>query len=79
MTPYELSVATRSYKKRKEFDMEERHMLVWMGEYYHRQKKLPPLYEALGKEKPVPKKMTDEEMLEKIKMLNAKFGGTVEE
>lgn len=79
MTPYELHIASNVYQEKRKVQFEERHTLVWMNEYYHRQKKLPPLYEALGKEKPVAKVMTDDEMLQTVKRLNKSFGGVTNE
>lgn len=52
--------------------------MVWLGEYYHRTKKLPTLQSELRKisaEKA--KVMTDQQMLETVKRLNAQFGGIV--
>lgn len=76
MTPYELALHIEAYFERKELEHQTSITLVWLGEYYHRIKKLPPLKkvidEVMGKEK---KQMTDEQMLEKAKSLNALFGG----
>jgi hypothetical protein len=57
--------------------MKDKLTLVWLGEYYHRTKRLPNLQKELRKitgeeEKPA---MTDDEMLQKVKHLNAQFGG----
>jgi hypothetical protein len=76
MTPYELSLCIEAHMERQEAEMKDRLTLVWLGEYYHRTKRLPSLQKELkkitGEEKPV---MTDEQMLEMVKNLNAQFGG----
>lgn len=77
MTPYELNLSIEAFVERKEAESIENITLVWLGEYYHRIKKLPRLDEVTRKLKPK-KKMTDQEMLETVKQLNAMFGGTVE-
>lgn len=78
MTPYELSLFARIYNEKQQRDNEEKLTLVWLGEYWHRVKKLPSLNEALGKKDEPKKQMTDDEMLEMVRKLNAKFGGSVE-
>ena len=79
MTPYELSLYLEAYLEKQEAEMQEKLTLVWLGEYYHRTKRLPSLKDELkkitgGKSKV----MTDAEMLQMVKELNVKFGGTVE-
>jgi hypothetical protein len=52
--------------------------MVWLGEYYHRTKKLPQLQSELKKISAEKQKaMTDQQMLETVKRLNAQFGGVV--
>lgn len=77
MTPYELSLAIEGFTESKEADLKEQLTLVWLGEYYHRTKRLPNLQGELKKISGEPKKqMTDDEMLQMVKTLNAQFGGT---
>jgi hypothetical protein len=79
MTPYELSVFARVFNEKQKHEQEEKLTLVWLGENLHRAKKLPTLDKLLGKgSTPVKKHMTDDEMLEMVKKLNAQFGGSVE-
>jgi hypothetical protein len=79
MTPYELTLYIEAVSERKEVETQEKLTLVWMGEYYHRLKRLPKLQEELKRlSGGNSKKMTDEEMLETVKALNAQFGGTFE-
>lgn len=79
MTPYELSLFIEAYFEIKEAETEERITLVWLGEYYHRIKKLPSLQNELKKIKGEQKQaMSDEEMFNMVKKLNAQFGGIVE-
>ena len=58
--------------------MKERLTLVWLGEYYHRTKRLPNLQRRIKKDfrRSTKNNMTDDEMLETVKRLNAQFGGT---
>jgi hypothetical protein len=77
MTPYELALFIESYTEKKEADLKEQLTLVWLGEYYHRTKRLPSLRDELRKiSGNNSKEMTTEEMLETVKRLNAQFGGT---
>lgn len=76
MTPYELALSTETYFERQESEMKDRLTLVWLGEYYHRTKRLPKLQDELKKITGETKKsMTDDQMLDMVKNLNAQFGG----
>lgn len=76
MSPYELSLYIETHFEREENEMKERLSLVWLGEYYHRTKRLPKLSDELRKISGETKKvMTDNQMLESVKALNAQFGG----
>jgi hypothetical protein len=77
MTPYELSLCVEAHFEKLESEMKDRLTLVWLGEYYHRTKRMPSLQKELKKitgeeEKPT---MTDDQMLQTVKRLNAQFGG----
>jgi hypothetical protein len=79
MTPYELSLYSEATIEKQEAELKERLTLVWLGEFYHRTKKLPSLKDELkkvSKSQSKPREMTDKEMLETVKRLNAQFGGT---
>lgn len=77
MTPYEFTLCIEAHLEKQEAEMKERLTLVWLGEYYHRTKRLPSLREELKKVSGEAKKaMTDDEMLSVVKHLNAQFGGT---
>ncbi|WP_066316973.1 hypothetical protein [Bacillus sp. FJAT-29814] len=76
MTPYELNLKILDYNEKRKREDEDKLTLVWLGEYWHRIKKLPPLKEVLG-HKGKPKQMTNEEMLNEVKRLNAALGGEV--
>lgn len=78
MTPYELMLYAEAVSEKNNYELQEKLTLVWIGEYYHRMKRLPKLKEELRKLTGDNRKMTDEEMLETVKMLNAQFGGTFE-
>jgi hypothetical protein len=78
MTPYEFALYCEAYSENKEADMKERLTLVWLGEYYHRTKKLPNLNKELKKISGESQKvMSNDEMLEMVKRLNQQFGGKV--
>lgn len=77
LTPYELSLCIETYYEKEEASLKEQLTLVWLGEYYHRTKRLPSLKGELKKISGESKKaMTDDEMLNMVKTLNAQFGGT---
>lgn len=83
MTPYELTLFVDAHNERmkqktEQMEMEQELHLTyaWLTAYWHRVKKMPSLKEILKKE-PAKKKMTNEEMLNEVKKLNAAFGGTV--
>jgi hypothetical protein len=78
MTPYELSLCCEVYFELKEAEIQERLTLVWLGEYYHRTKRLPKLKDELKKITGESQRvMTNDEMLAMVKRLNQQFGGNV--
>ncbi len=79
MTPYELSLAAEAFHELKTAELEQNITMAWLGEYYHRIKHLPNLKDEIRKlTNKEPEEMTDDEMLEQVKRLNAMMGGTVE-
>lgn len=78
MTPYELALCIESHAEKHEAEMKDKLSLVWLGEYYHRTKRLPNLQDELKKISGNNKKgMTNDEMLAMVKRLNREFGGSV--
>lgn len=76
MTPYELSLYIEATFEKQEAETKERLTMVWLGEYYHRIKRLPKLKDELNKISGDPKKtMSPDQMLENVKRLNSQFGG----
>jgi hypothetical protein len=78
MTPYELALFSEAYAEKSEAELKERLTLVWLGEYYHRTKRLPKLKDELRKvsgEKD--RVMTSDQMLSVVHKLNKQFGGKV--
>lgn len=60
--------------------IEESITQAWLTEYFHRVKNLPSLQEAIEMAKPKQEVvMTSDEMMKTVMLLNAKFGGKVEE
>ena len=75
MTPHELNLYIQDYNEKQKVLNDEKLTLTWLGAYWQRVKKMPSLKQILGNNAPK-KKMTNEEMLEEVKKLNAAFGGT---
>jgi SOS-response transcriptional repressor LexA len=86
MTPYELSLCIIDFNEKQKAhidkeksQLEEKLMVAYFGAYWQRVEKLSPknLEDVLKRlnhqEK---KKMTNEEILNEVKKLNAAFGGT---
>jgi hypothetical protein len=78
MTPYELDIAMKAYRQKMIQQQEENIAVAWLGEYFHRLKKLKKLEEYLPKENKPKRIMTDEEMKQQVIKLNALFGGNIE-
>lgn len=87
MTPYELNIYARIHKDKSLEETKEKVTLAyltalwtiqWLGQWLGKKRQQPrPLKEilaAIGKERKV---MTDEQMLERVKQLNALLGGEV--
>lgn len=71
----ELNLYIDEYKDRIKSEQEERLILTYLNAAWVRCKRMPSLNKVLGKNEPVKKKMSDEEMFEKIKMLHKALGG----
>lgn len=80
LTPYEFRLVVESYGKRKENELKEKVTLSYVNALWTIQwldkKKPKPLKEVLKDLEPK-KKMTDKEMLDQIKKINAMLGGDV--
>jgi hypothetical protein len=74
MTPLEYGLYIKVYNEKLKQDGKDRLALAYLGAAWQRAKKLPNFKKILGMEQPQ-KKMTNEEMLLKVKQLNAAFGG----
>lgn len=77
LTPYELMIHVEAFSERKELELQNDLILVWLGEYYHRLKYLPDLKNEIAKITGKPTEMSDEEMLSMVKRLNAQMRGEV--
>ncbi len=75
ITPFELSIAAKSYSKRQELKQKEGIFQAYLISRWVWQKKID-IKKILRDKKPK-KVMTDEEMLAQVKALNAAFGGEV--
>jgi hypothetical protein len=74
LTPYEFSLVVDAYIKKEKKREKDRLAQAYLGAAWQRAKKLPNLKKLLEIEEQN-KKMTNEEMLLKVKQLNAAFGG----
>lgn len=72
---YELNFYIEEYKERTQGEQEERLILTYLNAAWQRCKRMPNLNKILGKKEPIKKKMSDEEMFEKVKMLHKALGG----
>lgn len=75
ITPFELSMAARGYSKRQEQRQKESMYQAYLISRWVWAKKID-IKKYLGENKPK-RKMSDEEMLERVKQLNALLGGEV--
>lgn len=85
MTPYELNLYAETYFEKQKQDYKDKISLEyynamwtiqWLGNKSQHPKPLGEILDDMYKEKKI---MTDEEMLEQVKMLNAIFGGELKE
>ena len=85
MTPYELNLTAKAYYERQKREYKDRLSLEyynamwtiqWLGKKSQQPRPLQEILDNMYKEKKI---MTDEEMLEQVKMLNAIFGGELKE
>lgn len=77
MTPQELNLHIQEYNLRAQQESEEKLILAYLTAYWNRVKRMPNLKELLNKNKQQ-KPLTDEQILARIKALNAAMGGNVE-
>lgn len=68
----------KAYNKKRKLEEEEKITIAYMTAAWSRAKKLPNLKQILKSNQPK-KSMTAKEMFERVKMLNAAFGGDVKE
>lgn len=83
MTPYELNIYAQTYNEKQQEEMKEKITLAylnsmwtiqWLGKRHQQPKPLKEILKNVGREK---KRMTDEQMFNQVKVLNAVFGGEV--
>lgn len=74
ITPFELNCYFRGHAKRVKEESKEKITIAYMIAALSRAKKMPKLEKLIEMPK---KKMTNEEMLNKVKILNGAFGGDV--
>jgi hypothetical protein len=74
MTPREFTLHIKVYNEKQKQNEKDKISVAYLSAAWQRAKKLPNLKRLLEMEQPK-KKMTNEEMLLKVKQLNAAFGG----
>lgn len=78
MTPNELNIHIEEFYKAKEEDQKFEKMMTYLGSKLPLYKKFPTFEEAFGVKIEMEKKeQSAEEMLEKVKRLNAALGGAI--
>lgn len=75
MTPFELSIYVDAYREKMNREQENLITQAYLTAYWQRVKKMPNLREVL-KSKPKKKQMTDQQLFNMARALNAAFGGT---
>lgn len=85
MTPYELNLYAETYFEKQKQDYKDKISLEyynamwtiqWLGNKLQHPRPLKEILDDMYKEKKI---MTDDEMLEQVKILNAIFGGELKE
>jgi hypothetical protein len=74
MTPLEFRLHIKVYNEKRKENEKDRIATAYLGAAWQRAKKLPNIKRLLEMEQQK-RKMTNEEMLLKVKQLNAAFGG----
>lgn len=81
LTPFEFNLMVKSYSIKTKAENHEKITLAYVNAYWNAQwmagKSKPPTLEKLLGSSKQKKPMTDERMLERVKQLNALFGGEV--
>lgn len=81
LTPFEFGLMVKSYSIKTKAENEERITLAYVNAYWNAQwmagKSKPPTLEKILYPNKQKEAMTDEQMLERVKQLNAVFGGEV--
>ncbi|MCP8969726.1 hypothetical protein [Ectobacillus ponti] len=75
MTPYELNLFINGYYEKQKQEQENDITLAYLTAYWHRVKKMPALKDVLKQPQQPKKQMSNEQMFERVKALNAAFGG----
>lgn len=84
ITPYELNLIAKHYEEKQKNDFKEKlsleyHNAMWTIQWLGKKSQQPrPLKEILNDLYKKKKAMTDDQMLQQVKMLNKLFGGTNE-
>jgi len=81
MTPYELSLFAEVFVEKLLMEKEEKVTLTWLGEYYHRLKKLPRLKDEIKmlRSDNATNAMSDDEMFKIAQKVNSQCGGKVKD
>lgn len=77
MTPFELSMYSKSFIQKNKMRSDEELILAYLNAAWQRAKRMPDLKKMLHSEDRPKQKQTPESMLDEIKKLNAALGGGV--
>lgn len=77
ITPAELSLRIEVYNRKQQQRYDEITTVAYMAAYYQRVKKMPNLKDLLGKKEKQSKEQSPDNLLQKLKQLNAQLGGDV--
>lgn len=82
LTPFELALMFKAYTRKKEEDTKEKITMaymsaLWTAQWFGKKQNHPKPLKEILKGTELKKPMTDEEMLERVKVLNAILGGEV--
>lgn len=77
LTPVEIGMLVNVYNKKQQQRYDEVVTMAYLSAYYNRVKNMPKLTDILSKKETPKKQPNPTELIEKLKTLNAQFGGEV--
>lgn len=77
MTPFEFEIAKKAYNKQNIDKYNSNMTTAYYSAYFNRTDKMQKLEDYIIKEEQPLEEMSDEQLMNQIKMLNAMLGGTI--